>query len=103
MEAQGHAPFVWSVLGGIARAKSRIAIGTGVTCPTVRIHSAIVAQASATAAAMPPGRFVLGAGELLNKHVTGRYWPPVSVRLEAKIVPPRSRRTSRSIPVAPRW
>ena len=84
MDAQGHAPFVWGVLGGIAGATSRLAVGTGVTCPTVRIHPAIVAQAAATAAAMLPGRFFLGvgSGELLNEHVTGAHWPPVSVRLE---------------------
>ena len=42
---QGHSPFVWSTLGGIAQATETIRIGTGVTCPLIRIHPAIVAQA----------------------------------------------------------
>jgi len=83
-DRQGQAPFVWSVIGGIAAATERIRLGTGVTCPTVRIHPAIIAQASATAAAMMPGRFFLGVGtgENLNEHVLGDHWPPVDVRLE---------------------
>src|SRR5438874_12239280 len=66
--SQGNSPFVWAVLGGIAHATERIPIGTAVTCPTIRIHPAIVAQAAATAASMMPGRFMLGvgSGENLN-------------------------------------
>ena len=45
---QGHAPFVWSTLGGIAQATSTIRVGTGVTCPTMRIHPAIIAQSAAS-------------------------------------------------------
>jgi G6PDH family F420-dependent oxidoreductase len=52
VEAQGHSPFVWSVIGGIAQVTERLRLGTGVTCPTVRIHPAIIAQAAATAAAI---------------------------------------------------
>src|SRR5688572_18419570 len=59
---QGNSPFVWSVLGGIAEATERIGVGTGVTCPTVRTHPALIAQAAATTAAMMPGRFFLGVG-----------------------------------------
>jgi coenzyme F420-dependent glucose-6-phosphate dehydrogenase len=72
-DAQGQSPFVWSVIGGIAHATSRLVVGTGVTCPTMRIHPAIVAQAAATSAAMLPGRFFLGVGtgENLNEHVVG--------------------------------
>lgn len=82
VDAQGHSPFVWSVIGGIAETTSRIKLGTGVTCPTVRIHPAIVAQAAATAAAMMPGRFFLGVGtgENLNEHVLGDRWPNAAVR-----------------------
>jgi coenzyme F420-dependent glucose-6-phosphate dehydrogenase len=81
---QGHSPFVWSTLGGIAHATEKIRMGTGVTCPLIRIHPAIVAQAAATVAAMMPGRFFLGVGtgENLNEHVTGARWPLAWERLE---------------------
>jgi coenzyme F420-dependent glucose-6-phosphate dehydrogenase len=81
---QGHSPFVWSVIGGIAQATETIKLGTGVTCPIQRIHPAIIAQAAATAAAMMPGRFFLGVGtgENLNEHVLGDRWPPYDIRLE---------------------
>ncbi|HEX2031372.1 MAG TPA: TIGR03557 family F420-dependent LLM class oxidoreductase [Actinomycetota bacterium] len=81
---QGNSPFVWGVIGGIARETSRIRIGTGVTCPTIRIHPAIIAQAAATAAVMLDGRFFLGvgSGEYLNEHVLGDAWPSVRRRHE---------------------
>ena len=84
VDAQGHSPFVWSTLGGIAQATSTIRVGTGVTCPTIRIHPAILAQAAATVAAMMPGRFFLGvgSGENLNEHVLGDRWPLPDERLE---------------------
>jgi G6PDH family F420-dependent oxidoreductase len=80
---QGQSPFVWSVLGGIAQATQQLRLGTGVTCPTTRIHPAIIAQAAATVAAMMPGRFFLGVGtgENLNEHILGHRWPPHEVRL----------------------
>ena len=81
---QGQSPFVWSVIGGIAATTERLRLGTGVTCPTMRIHPAVIAQAAATAAAMMPGRFFIGVGtgENLNEHIIGRKWPPATVRLE---------------------
>jgi len=81
-EAQGHAPFAWSVLGGIAHATSRIGIATGLTCPIIRYHPAIIAQAAATIAVLSEGRFTLavGAGERLNEHVTGARWPSIPER-----------------------
>lgn len=84
VDAQGHCPFVWAVIGGIAQATERFRLGTGVTCPTVRMHPAIVAQAAATAAAMMPGRFFLGVGtgENLNEHVLGDRWPEWELRAE---------------------
>ena len=84
IDAQGQSPFVWSVLGGIAMQTERLRIGTGVTCPMIRMHPAIVAQAAATSAAMLPGRFFLGVGtgENLNEHVLGDRWPPTFVRRE---------------------
>ena len=80
---QGSSPFVWSVLGGIA-STTRLRVGTSVTCPTMRIHPAIIAQAAATAAAMFEGRFFLGvgSGENLNEHILGDRWPAAGVRLE---------------------
>src|SRR5262249_57001356 len=81
-DRQGQSPFVWTVLGAIAQVTERMKIGVGVTCPTMRIHPAIIAQAAATAATMLPGRFMLGvgAGENLNEHILGQRWPEVEVR-----------------------
>ena len=84
IDKQGQSPFVWCVIGGIAEATEQLQLGTGLTCPTVRIHPAIVAQAAATAAAMMEGRFFLGVGtgENLNEHVVGQDWPETEVRQE---------------------
>jgi coenzyme F420-dependent glucose-6-phosphate dehydrogenase len=84
VDRQGHSAFVWGVIGGIAQATDRIRLGTGVTCPTVRAHPALIAHAAATAATMMPGRFFLGvgSGENLNEHIVGDRWPPADVRLE---------------------
>ena len=81
---QGHSPFAWTVIGAIAQATQRLRLGTGVTCPTVRYHPTIVAQAAATAAALMPGRFFLGlgSGENLNEHILGQSWPSAPVRQE---------------------
>jgi G6PDH family F420-dependent oxidoreductase len=82
-DRQGNSPFVWSVLGAIA-ATTGLRLGTSVTCPTVRIHPAILAQATATTAVMAPGRFFfgVGSGENLNEHILGDRWPEVDVRLD---------------------
>jgi coenzyme F420-dependent glucose-6-phosphate dehydrogenase len=82
IDRQGQSPFVWSVLGAIAHATQRLTVGTAVTCPTMRIHPAIVAQAAATTATLMPGRFFLGVGtgENLNEHVVGQGWPETEVR-----------------------
>jgi G6PDH family F420-dependent oxidoreductase len=84
VDAQGQSPFVWSVIGGVAHATERIRLGTGVTCPTIRIHPAIIAQAAATSQVMLEGRFYLGVGtgEELNEHVVGARWPGPQERLE---------------------
>jgi len=81
---QGHSPFVWTVLGAIAHATESIEVGVGVTCPIMRIHPAILAQATATTANLLPGRFVwgVGSGEALNEQILGDHWPPAEVRLE---------------------
>src|SRR5579875_2872149 len=82
-DRQGESPFVWSVIGGIA-ATTRLRVMTGVTCPTVRIHPAVLAQAAATSQIMLQGRFVfgVGSGENLNEHILGDRWPEADVRLE---------------------
>jgi G6PDH family F420-dependent oxidoreductase len=84
IDRQGQSPFVWAVIGGISQVTSKLRLGTGVTCPTVRLHPALVAQAAATAACMMPGRFFLGVGtgENLNEHILGDHWPPSGVRQE---------------------
>jgi G6PDH family F420-dependent oxidoreductase len=84
IDAQGHSPFVWSVLGAIANATTTLEVGTGVTCPMIRIHPAIIAQAAATTACLMPGRFFLGVGtgENLNEHILGDKWPEHEVRAE---------------------
>ncbi|MDQ3767394.1 MAG: TIGR03557 family F420-dependent LLM class oxidoreductase [Actinomycetota bacterium] len=81
---QGHAPFVWSVLGAIAQATTTLRVGTGVTAPIMRMHPGIVAHAAATVSTMMPGRFFLGvgSGELLNEHIFGDEWPRAGIRRE---------------------
>jgi coenzyme F420-dependent glucose-6-phosphate dehydrogenase len=83
-DKQGNSPFVWSVIGGIAQVTERLRVGTGVTCPLIRIHPAIVAHAAATSACLMPGRFFLGlgTGENLNEHVLGDRWPAPDERIE---------------------
>ena len=83
IDAQGQSPFLWSVIGGIA-ATTSLRVTTGVTCPTIRIHPAVLAQAAATAQLMLEGRFAfgVGSGENLNEHILGDRWPSTDVRLE---------------------
>jgi G6PDH family F420-dependent oxidoreductase len=80
--AQGSSPFVWSVLGAIAQVTERVGVGTAVTCPTIRTHPAVIAQATATTALMLDGRFFfgIGTGERLNEAIVGAHWPPAAVR-----------------------
>jgi len=81
MDSQGQSPFVWTVIGGIA-ATTSLEVTTAVTCPTMRMHPAVVAHAAATASAALDGRFRLGVGtgERLNEHVLGQHWPPAEIR-----------------------
>jgi G6PDH family F420-dependent oxidoreductase len=83
-DEQGHSPFVWSVIGALAEATATMKVTTAVTCPTVRLHPAIVAQAAATSALLLEGRFALGlgSGEALNEHILGDRWPGADERLE---------------------
>lgn len=80
--AQGQSAFVWNVLSALGE-RTRGDLGPGVTAPTFRWHPAMVAQASATLAAMYPGRhwLGLGSGEALNEHVVAGYWPEAPERI----------------------
>ena len=82
-DEQGESPFVWSMIGALSEVCS-LPITTAVTCPTLRIHPAIIAQAAATSAVLTGGRFILGvgSGEALNEHILGDRWPSTDVRLE---------------------
>lgn len=82
-DAQGQSPFVWSVIGAISEATD-LPVTTAVTCPTVRTHPAVIAQAAATSAVMLGGKFTLGvgSGEALNEHILGDPWPTAPKRLE---------------------
>jgi G6PDH family F420-dependent oxidoreductase len=82
-DAQGQSPFVWSMIGALSQATD-LPITTAVTCPTVRLHPAVVAQAAATSAVLTGGRFTLGVGtgEALNEHILGGPWPPAAQRME---------------------
>src|SRR3954452_13819434 len=82
-DEQGHSAFVWSVIGAISAATD-LPVTTGVTCPTVRIHPAVIDQAAATSGVLLDGRFGLGvgSGEALNEHILGDAWPEADVRLE---------------------
>ncbi len=84
LDVQGHSPFAWSVLAAIAAKTEGLGLATGVTCPSVRYHPAIIAQAAATMSIISDGRFTLGvgAGERLNEHVVGSGFPARRVRHE---------------------
>jgi G6PDH family F420-dependent oxidoreductase len=81
---QGQSPFVWSVIGALAGAGVGLPVVTAVTCPSMRIHPAVIAQAAATSAVLLDGRFQLGVGtgEALNEHIFGDAWPEADTRIE---------------------
>jgi G6PDH family F420-dependent oxidoreductase len=82
LESQGHSAFTWSLLGAMAARTQRIGLVTGVTCPMIRYHPAVIAQAAATVQIISGNRFTLGvgSGERLNEHVVGGGWPAVRIR-----------------------
>jgi G6PDH family F420-dependent oxidoreductase len=82
LEEQGHSGFTWSMLGAMAASTERIGLATGVTCPMIRYHPAVIAQAAATVQLLSGNRFTLGigSGERLNEHVVGGGWPAVRIR-----------------------
>lgn len=79
---EGQACFTWTWLGAVAARTSTIHMGPGLTCPILRYHPAIIAQAAATVAAMAPGRFYLavGTGEALNEYAATAEWPGYNER-----------------------
>lgn len=81
---QGQSAFVWSMIGALSQAVPELPVSTMVTCPTIRVHPVVLAQAAATSAVMLEGRFVfgVGSGENLNEHVTGERWPSADERME---------------------
>jgi G6PDH family F420-dependent oxidoreductase len=83
-DEQGHSAFVWGLIGALAQATPGMHVTTAVTCPTVRIHPAVIAHAAATAAVLLEGRFTLGVGtgEALNEHILGDRWPSAAERRE---------------------
>ncbi|HUA11831.1 MAG TPA: TIGR03557 family F420-dependent LLM class oxidoreductase [Solirubrobacteraceae bacterium] len=83
-DEQGHSGFVWSTIGALSQATNTMKVTTAVTCPTVRVHPAVIAQAAATSAVLLEGRFALGlgSGEALNEHILGGHWPEAAERLE---------------------
>src|SRR5258706_6580405 len=79
---KGQASFVWSWLGAAAARTKTIVLGTGLTCPILRYHPAIIAQAAATMSCLAPKRFYLGVGtgEALNEYAATGEWPSYNER-----------------------
>ena len=79
---EGQASFVWTWLGAVAARTSSIRLGPGVTCPILRYHPAVIAQAAATLGVMAPGRayLALGTGEALNEYAATGMWPEYEER-----------------------
>ena len=59
VDAMGHSPYAWSVLGAAAQVTARLGLMTYVTCPIKRYHPAVVAQKAATIGVLSDGRFTL--------------------------------------------
>ncbi len=82
-----HAGQAWVTLGALGQRTQRIGMGPTVTCPTLRYHPAVVAEAFATLSALSPGRIFLGlgSGEALNEQAATGAWPAWSERWERLI------------------
>src|SRR5690606_8213657 len=80
LPSQGNASFAWAVLGAIGQQTEGIV--TALAVPGYRMHPAAVAQASATLAALYPDRhrLVLSAGDAIDEHIVGQYWPEAPER-----------------------
>jgi coenzyme F420-dependent glucose-6-phosphate dehydrogenase len=81
---EGQAAFTWTWLGALASHTTRIHMGPGITCPILRYHPAIIAQAAATLSCFAPGRTYLGVGtgEALNEYAATGMWPEYEEREE---------------------
>lgn len=79
---RGQACFTWTWLGAAAVKTKKIELGPGVTCPILRYHPSIIAQASATVDNFAPGRTYLavGTGEALNEYASTGAWPDYDER-----------------------
>lgn len=79
---EGQASFVWTWLGAVAVQTSKIHLGTGITCPILRYHPSIIAQAAATVSCYAPNRTYLavGTGEALNEFAATGMWPEYEER-----------------------
>jgi len=97
-DEQGQSAFVWSMIGALAQAVPGMHVTTGVTCPTMRIHPAVIARAAATSAVLLEGRFSLGVGtgEALNEHIFGDAWPSADAPASTSSTCRRSARANRS-------
>ncbi|HEY3594615.1 MAG TPA: TIGR03557 family F420-dependent LLM class oxidoreductase, partial [Polyangiaceae bacterium] len=73
----GQASFTWTWLGAAAVKTSKIQLGTGLTCPILRYHPSVIAQAAATLSCLAPDRVFLGVGtgEALNEYSSVGEWP----------------------------
>lgn len=82
-DAQGNSPLVWSMIGALSQTVD-LPVTTLVTCPTLRLHPAVTAQAAATSSQLLDGGFALGVGtgEALNEHVLGDRWPSFEERAD---------------------
>jgi len=84
---QRHAGQAWITLGALGQHTQRVWMGPTVTCPTLRYHPAIVAEAFATLSQLYPGRIFLGmgSGEALNEQAATGEWPQWRERWERLI------------------
>jgi TAT-translocated FGD2 family F420-dependent dehydrogenase len=81
---EAHSGLAWVTMGALGARTQSAWIGTTVTCPTLRYHPAIVAEAFATLSQLYPGRVFLGvgSGEALNEQAATGEWPAWQERWE---------------------
>jgi F420-dependent hydroxymycolic acid dehydrogenase len=84
---EGHSGEAWVTMGAMAGRIRDLWMGTTVTCPTLRYHPSVVAEAFATLSHLHPGRVFLGvgSGEALNEAAASGNWPAWQERWERLI------------------